>query len=267
MNAIIITNAGFQEVVNAEADGTAPVRIAQIGFGRGQYQATAERVALEDEIKRIDTIAGGVTGTGVLHVSCIDSGADDYIVHEVGLYTESGTLFAVCSQTTPIIQKVANSDISVVVDIVLTNINPASVSIGDTNFDLAPAEKNRAGVVELATADEVLSADDDSRAVTPAALLGAFPSGKPTFASGWQRMPNGMFIQWGTALVADSSAAMPTIITFPTIFPNACRVVLAQPQRGEAPVTVSTDYKLQNNVVFYHNGNGGVSVDWIAIGD
>lgn len=264
MDGIIITNAGFNEIVNAEANGTAPVRITQIGFGRGQYSPSPYQTELVDEFKRINTISGGVTQSGVLHVSVVDSGLDDYIVHEVGLYTESGTLFGVYTQTTPIIQKVANSDISVVVDIVLTNVNPESVTIGDANFNLAPAEKNRAGVVELATAEEVLVATDDRRAITPAALLAAFASGKPTEATGWQRMVGGMILQWGRALVVAETG---TTVTFPTLFPHACRVVIGQPVGYEAPITLSAWNKTNGSVELLHNGNGGVYVDWIAIGD
>lgn len=39
MSGIVITNAGFQEVINAEANGTAPVVLARVGFGRGDRKS------------------------------------------------------------------------------------------------------------------------------------------------------------------------------------------------------------------------------------
>ena len=265
MNALgmIITNAGFAEIVNAEASGTAPVRLTGIGLGRGQYQASPEQTALADEFHRISTVWGGVTEGGIIHVSAIDDMPYDYEVFEVGIYTESGVLFAVYSQTTPIMRKVADSDAMLSFDLVLTNANPESVTLGDTNFALAPADVNRTGVLEIATLAEVLAATDNQRAITPAALLGAVPNGRPTELTGWQRLPGGMIIQWGHATIAADTG---TTIVFPTAFRNACRAALATPEVG-TPATVFTASKDRGNVQFQHNGNGAVSIDWIALGD
>ena len=260
MNVIsmVITNAGFDAIKNAQADGFRAVRLSQLGLGRGRYVADAERTALEDEIKRINTISGGVTGTNILHVSAIDSSADEYAAHELGLYTDTGVLFAVYSQSLPLISKVADSSSMFAMDIVLTNINPESVEIGDTNFAMAPAEHNRAGVVELATKDEVFQAEDDTSAVTPAALLGAFASTKGSW--GWQRLPSGLIMQWGSALVAPEG----TRIMFPTAFPTACRSAIGQPHTA-ATITVSE--RSRAALTFTHNSDGGVTIDWIAVGD
>lgn len=265
MNALgmIITNAGFAEIVNAEASGTAPVRLTGVGLGRGQYQASPEQTGLVDEFYRLSTVWGGVTDSGIIHVSAIDDMPHDYEVFEVGIFTDTGVLFAVYSQTTPIMQKVADSDAMLAFDCVLTNANPESVTLGDTNFALAPADKNRAGVVELATAEEVLAATDDLRAITPAALLGAVPGGRPTEQTGWQRLPSGLIIQWGHAMIAANTG---TTVVLPTAYRNACRVAVATPEAG-TPVTVYTVSKDRGNVLFQHNGNGAVSIDWIALGD
>lgn len=262
MNAIgmIITNAGFEAIVNAEASGTAPVRLTGVGLGRGQYQASPEQTGLVDEFHRLSTVWGGVTDSGIIHVSAIDDMPHDYEVFEVGIFTESGVLFAVYSQTTPIMQKVADSDAMLAFDCALTNANPESVTLGDTNFALAPADKNRAGVVELATAEEVFDATDDLRAITPAALLGAVPGGRPTEQTGWQRLPSGLIMQWGSALVAPEG----TRVMFPTAFPMACRSAIGQP-RTAAAVTVSE--RSRAALTFTHNSDGGVTIDWIAVGD
>jgi hypothetical protein len=167
---LIITDAGIQEVINAQHDGTAPVRLSQVGFGRGIYTPVPSQTALHDEIKRVGTISGGVVGGNIMHIQAIDGDASAaYAVYEIGVYTASGTLFAVYSQPLPIIHKVADSEIMVAIDIILTGVEPTAVTVGDTNYTLAPATTSNLGVVELATDGEAIAGTDTERALTPAA--------------------------------------------------------------------------------------------------
>ena len=50
--SIIVTDAGIEEVINAERNGTAPVVLTQVGFGTGQYTPTHDQTALHEEFKR-----------------------------------------------------------------------------------------------------------------------------------------------------------------------------------------------------------------------
>ena len=165
---VIITDAGIAEVINAEHTGTAPVVLTQVGVGRGVYTPTADQTALHDEIKRLSSISGGVVGDNIMHIQALDGAADaSYAVYEIGIYTASGTLFAVYSQALPIIHKVADSEIMLAIDFVLAGFEPTSVTVGDTNYSLAPATTSNQGVVELATDDEAIAGTDDERALTP----------------------------------------------------------------------------------------------------
>lgn len=172
--SVVVTNAGIAEVINAQHTGTAPVVLAQVGFGRGIYTPTADQTALRDEIKRVSTIAGGVVGSNIMHIQALDSGEAAYAVYEIGVYTASGTLFAVYSQPIPILHKVANSSIMCVIDFVLSGVEPTAVTVGDTDYTLAPATTTNLGVVELATGDEVAAGTDAERAVTPASGAAAY---------------------------------------------------------------------------------------------
>lgn len=168
---LIITDAGIQEVINAQHDGTAPVVLSQVGVGRGIYTPVASQTALHDEIKRLGSIAGGVVGGNIMHIQALDGdAAAAYAVYEVGVYTASGTLFAVYSQALPILHKVADSEIMLAIDIILTGVEPTAVTVGDTNYTLAPATTSNMGVVELATNEETVAGTDTERAVTPAGL-------------------------------------------------------------------------------------------------
>lgn len=269
MSGIVITNAGFQEVINAEANGTAPVVLARVGFGRGQYEASATQTALVDEFKQIDTIAGGsIAELNVMHMTVNDASPDDYAVYEVGIYTDSGVLFAVYSQTTPIVQKVAASEVMMAIDIALTNVNPESVTVGDTNFDLGPATTTRPGVIALATAGEVSAGTDATKAITPATLLADFPNIKSAPA-GFQKLPNGLIIQWGKAQVKSSASGI-TRVTFPVAFSTACVYAAAvQNESGDvANLFFKTGYTTNVDAEFSHNGEAGSlsEVVWLAIG-
>lgn len=169
-NLIVVTKAGAAEIVNAEQSGTAPVVISAVGYGTGQYTPTDDLIALQGEFKRLTTIAGGAVSSNAIHLTARDDSTDTYTVYEVGLYTESGTLFAVYSQTTPILQKAAKSQSLMAIDIAVTDFSVQSVTFGDTNFMNPPATTERQGIVELATDEETKIGTDSNRAVTPKSL-------------------------------------------------------------------------------------------------
>lgn len=167
---ILITDAGLAEVINAEQNGTAPVVLTEVGLGTGQYTPSADQTALRSEFKRLSTIAGGSIGDNAIHLTASDESDDAYTVYEFGIYTASGTLFAVFSQPVAILQKAAAAHALLAMDIVVTNIDPDSVAVGNTNFQLNSATTTKQGIVELATAAEVVAGTDGFRAVTPSAL-------------------------------------------------------------------------------------------------
>ena len=167
---VVITDAGIAEVTNAESTGTAPVVLSHIGFGSGQYTANKTQTALNSEFKRLETSGGVSVADNVVHVSIHDSSDDEYTVYEIGVFTQSGTLFAVYSQNMPIIEKSTVSHALISLDVVLSNVNPQSITVGDTDFVLNAATTEQQGIVELATADEIIAGSDAHRVVTPAGL-------------------------------------------------------------------------------------------------
>lgn len=171
--SIIVTDAGIEEVINAERNGTAPVVLTQVGLGTGQYTPTHDQTALQNEFKRLpaNALSGGNVGDNVIYINARDTSNDAYTLFEFGVYTASGTLFAVCSQNVPILQKAAGAQAYLDIEFLLTNVNPASVTLGDTNFFNPPATTETPGVVELATAAETLAGTAADKAVTPAGLV------------------------------------------------------------------------------------------------
>ena len=165
---ITITNAGRAEIINADNTGTGPVVIAEVGFGTGSYDPDPAQTQLVTEAKRLSTIAGQVVADDAIHVTIRDDSSDAYDVNEVGLYTGSGTLFAVYSQAAGnVLQKAAASSLLLAVDIVLDTLDAASISFGDTSFAMPDASETVKGVVELADEDETVAGEEDNKAVSP----------------------------------------------------------------------------------------------------
>lgn len=295
-DTIVITSAGLAEIINAEHNGTAPVLIKEIGYGTGQYEASADQTALKKEFKRLSSLSGGSVGDNVIHMTAQDSSDDAYTVTEVGLYTDKGTLFAVYSQTIPILQKASQSQSLLAIDIIASAFDATSIVFGDTNFHNPPATTATLGVVELATEPEVLAGTDATRVITPAVLakrtsttsrtgliklatqaevaagkdntkaitpltlLSAFQ--KSHEDTGFQRLPNGLIVQWGKGRVARDGS---TKLLFPVAFPKKCSVVVAEVTET-LPLSVAVKTRTRGNFDLVHNGNGGANVTWLAVG-
>ena len=167
---IIITNAGLAAIVNGEATGTAAVQITKIGLGSGRYTPSKTQTALQAEFKQIDVIEGGDTGDNSIHVAIRDDSEDSYAVYEFGLYLADGTLFAVTSQQSVILQKVSTSQALLSVDIKFDGIDSTSITFEGMTYSFAAATTENAGICELATEAETLAGTDSQRAVTPSAL-------------------------------------------------------------------------------------------------
>jgi hypothetical protein len=294
---VVITEAGLAELINAEQSGTAHVVLSQVAFGTGQYIASETQTALMNEIKRVDTIKGGAVGDNTIHITATDSSGDAYAIYEVGVYTESGVLFAVYSQNTPIVEKASGSEMMLAIDIILVNGNPENVVVPDTSFVLTPATTDIVGIVELATPEETIAGNDSIRAVTPAGLSARTSTSgragliqiatsqeaiagtnnskaitplsmatafvKTHADAGYQKLPNGFIIQWGKALIANGGSG--TTITFPLAFPNGCKSCVVN-SADSASISFVVASLAQGSANIRHNGNGGVNAYWVALG-
>ena len=165
---IIITDAGLAAIANAEQNGTLPLTIAQVALGSGLWTPDATATGLQNEIKRIDTVAGGNPAPDQLYAEILDDSDDVYSLGEIGFYWSDGTLLAIYSQTTPIQDKAELVPLLLSCDIALTSVPANSLTFGDTNFRYPPATESTRGVAEVATQGETDAGD--TRFVTPKKL-------------------------------------------------------------------------------------------------
>ena len=187
---LIITNAGLAAI--AGLSGTEKVTITEIACGyvsKGislgvSYTAEQIREILADstsmngEIKRLPVITQSIDAeTNVLHLTCSDTSYDAYTCNELGVYTSEGILFAYATQFyggatvgSELFQKAEKSHALLAIDLALTNVNPDSITVGDTNFQFEDATEERKGILELATEAEAKAGTDTKRAITPKTL-------------------------------------------------------------------------------------------------
>ena len=161
-----LTNAGLAAV--QAASGSDPVTIAELGLTATPFDVAPTLTALPGEFKRIAAISGVAAAANITHMTAYDTSADVWNATGLGLWLADGTLFAVYSAASTIINKAAVAFAMVSFDISWSADLAASVAFGDPIFTNPPATEDVRGLIELATLEEAQAGTDLLRAVTPA---------------------------------------------------------------------------------------------------
>lgn len=85
-------------------------------------------------------------------------------------------------------------------------------------------------------------------------------------ASGWQKLPSGLIIQWGSSSV---SATSTKTVTFPITFPSACFSILNGVNGGGESYTSTVKMKTittANFVIDNSNSGAASTVYWFSVG-
>ncbi|EME1197600.1 tail fiber protein [Escherichia coli] len=161
-----MTDAGRQELVNANKTGTNKVEIVSVGLGSRYYVTSTSQTNITNEIKRLTTIGGKVVSPDTIHVTAKDDSKDEYVVHTIGLYTNKGTLFAIYSQEQAIINKASSTIALISSDIAIKTLDTKNITFGDIEFINPPATETVVGVARFANEQEIDAGTDDSLAVS-----------------------------------------------------------------------------------------------------
>lgn len=168
MNTLMTwTTAGFAALVNANNTGTLPVECKYIALGTGTTAATPADTALQNEIKRIETISGTIVDDNVIHVVLRDETTDTYQATEIGLIAADGTLLARYAQANPIIVKAASAVALLAIDASFTDVDVAQISFGDIEFINPPWGEDTPGVVQKSTQLQAEEGVNNSVGMTP----------------------------------------------------------------------------------------------------
>ena len=115
------------------------------------------------------------------------------------------------------------------------------------------------GKVGLATDAEVAAGSSTSLAITPAGLFSTLA--KSHGANGYQKLPNGLIIQWGDAgSVSSGGTQNVTHLTFPSL--SAAVVAIS----SSALAYISITAKSASGFTVRSNNNASSNVYWIAVG-
>lgn len=128
---------------------------------------------------------------------------------------------------------------------------------------LSAASETVSGIVELATAAEVLAGTDTARAMTPAAFKSA---GSSLASSGYYRFPGGFMVQWGYQSIGASTS---TSVSFSPSFTNSASYKLLH-NFDEANTTGRYPLKASggtaSSVTVYNPNAATLNFGWVAIG-
>lgn len=164
---LTITPAGFEALADAELPGTKRVKIAQVGLSSVSFDVDAVGAALPGQIKRLTAVAGKAVAKDTLHISVRDDTQDTYTLRGFGLFLDDGTLFAVYSQATPIMEKAAAATLLLATDARFTKVDATHIEVGPIGFINPPASQTDPGVVRLASRAEAVGGVDKHVAMTP----------------------------------------------------------------------------------------------------
>ena len=172
---LIVTDAGREAAIAADNAGL-QLAITEVAIGSGQWTPDATATGLKNEVKRLVHLGGADSPPAMIHISASDASPDEYIVGEFGLYSDTGVLFAVYSQTgESITEKTADSIMMLSADILLDSVPAGSVTVTGNNFVYPEATEVVAGVLKIATQQKVIEGRDHASAVTPKTLSALFP--------------------------------------------------------------------------------------------
>ncbi len=197
-----LTNAGLAAVQSAS--GSDPVVIAELGLTATPFTAAPTLVALPGEFKRIAAVAGTAAAPNVTHMSAYDTSADVWNATGLGLWLADGTLFAVYSAPTTIVNKAGPAFALIAFDIAWSGDLAGSIAFGDPIFTNPPATEEMRGLIEIADEDEADAGTDDQRALTPAKAKAAVPGWLADLDDGENRIiiPTGMITMWSGSIAS-----------------------------------------------------------------
>lgn len=103
---------------------------------------------------------------------------------------------------------------------------------------------------------------DTLSAITPAALFSLFSNSLG--GSGYQKLPNGLIIQWGSANSVPGGGSQIVALSIP--FPNTGVSVVATPQTTNASTTWGAEFTDASHVAIYNTGSQSTSFSFICLG-
>ena len=84
-----------------------------------------------------------------------------------------------------------------------------------------------AGNIKISTTAQVNAGTDDTTAVSPYKLKELYTAGASKTQNGYQKLPSGVIVQWGTVGYNSNQGGIAVDVVFPSVFPTSCLNVTA----------------------------------------
>ncbi|MBB5447079.1 MULTISPECIES: phage tail protein [unclassified Paraburkholderia] len=162
-----ITDAGRAAFVSLGNTGTNKREVVEIGVGVQPFEFAPDMTVMPGEYKRISTFGGQNVAPDQIHVTMLDTDRDQYTMYAFALYLDTGELFGLYVQDTPITEKSPQAKMLLSADVKFASFDASQLVLGDTMFLNPPATTDVLGVVRLATQAEVDAGTDDRSVLTP----------------------------------------------------------------------------------------------------
>ena len=135
------------------------------------------------------------------------------------------------------------------------------------------ATESIAGTIKISTTAQVTAGTDNTTAVSPAKLFEIFTAGSTKTQNGYQKLPGGLIVQWGTVDYNSDLEEIAVDVVFPSAFPTSCLNVTAtrkSPAGNPSDGSVNIVSYSRESIRFQLNTWGAVSdvrgFTWFAIG-
>ena len=115
-------------------------------------------------------------------------------------------------------------------DVVVTSpIANQTLVYNGTNFvnKTVLSTESLAGIIKISTTAQVSAGTDNTTAVTPYKLKELYTKGSAKAQNGYQKLPSGVILQWGTVADGSNPGDAPVDVVFPLVFPTSCLNVTA----------------------------------------
>ena len=115
-------------------------------------------------------------------------------------------------------------------DVVVTSpIANQTLVYNGTNFvnKTVLSTESLAGIIKISTTAQVSAGTDNTTAVTPYKLKELYTTGSAKAQNGYQKLPSGVIVQWGTVDYNSNPGEIAVDVVFPLVFPTTCLNVTA----------------------------------------
>ena len=306
----ILTSYGKQALANAQASGTS-VNLVEfaVGDGNGSYYAPNEtQTSLVNEVYRaqINRITTDSNNPNwVIAEGIIPADQGGFTIREIGIFDDSGNLVAIGNYPEtykPVLSQGAGNDMYIRfimevenVDSVQLKIDPAIVlasrkyvddEISTHNADstahadirnlITDLQNNKASIdlSNINSLGNILNLDGSGSGLD-ADLIRGLPADftNNLASSGYQKLPSGLIIQWGTAIIQNdpNNQQASTPITLPIAFPNTFLQVVAT-DVGWGRHTIGINFKDNSTLEAWsydpinNTYPNATTIHWLAIG-